>query len=155
MNECVPGYIVLFLYTLPLKYMFVFDIVFEFHLYSVPIMLPLISVSQMRKIKKFWNVYNFSFSIYKNNINGKLSISGMIYQKAVKKLYTSLAKRSPTVFLYLMNDSKSTNVNQLSEWKLKDCYRVRLNAVICCFYIRCFTFCLTFYHIIDFGYYPS
>lgn len=55
--------------------MFVFDIVFEFHLYSVPIMLPLISVSQMRKIKKFWNVYNFSFSIYKNNINGKLSIS--------------------------------------------------------------------------------
>lgn len=39
-NECVPGYIVLFLYTLPLKYMFVFDIVFEFHLYSVRIMLP-------------------------------------------------------------------------------------------------------------------
>lgn len=81
MNECVPGYIVLFLYTLPLKYMFVFDIVFEFHLYSVRIMLPLISVSQMRKIKKFWNMYNFSFSIYKNNISGKISISGMDLSK--------------------------------------------------------------------------
>lgn len=124
MNECVPGYIVLFLYTLPLKYMFVFDIVFEFHLYSVRIMLPLISVNLMKKIKKFWNMYNFSFSIYKNNISVKISISGMIYQKAVKKLYASLVKRWPTVFLYLTNDSKSTNVNQLSEWKLKDCYRV-------------------------------